>query len=101
LNSTGKKNFKEHIDSMLSRGRLEISEGPQKGKFVPLKIVDLGDNGFVYSTAHQSTLVFQKDNQYQYTMTLYRNVPESDVFNGLNKDSPVLEACLVALAKSM
>ncbi len=102
INSNGQQNYEQGIASMLSAGSMEIPAGPDKGKFMPLKEVnDLGGKGFVYSAAHYSALIFQKNNQYQYTMTLYKDVADSDIFNGLNANSQQLESWLIELARSM
>ena len=102
INSNGKADYKKGISEMLAEGTLLIPAGPDEGKYMPLKQVEgLGGEAFVYSAAHFTALIFEKNNQYRYTMTLYKNVANSDIFNGLDQDSGELEEALIELAKSM
>lgn len=102
INSNGQEEYAQGISNMLAEGSLEIPAGPDKGKFKSLREVqDLGGKAFVYSAAHFSALIFEKNNQYRYTMTLYKDVPDSDIFNGLSEDSQQLEEWLIEMARSI
>ena len=98
----GFPNFENQITSMITSGTFEVPAGPDKGEQVPVKeVAGIGDKAAIYSASNYTTLIYHSGNQTRHTITLYRNVPDSPVFDGLNHTSEELEEKLTLIAKSI